>query len=43
MEWILFLVSLAVYLNLCRKKNPWGLIVLYWAVVCAKNLVEGIA
>lgn len=42
MELILFLISYAVFLSLCRKKNPWGLIVLYWAAVCAKNFMEGI-
>lgn len=35
---ILLLVSLIVCLTIARKRNAWGWIVLYWAVLCVKNL-----
>ena len=37
---LLFLISMIVYFRLGRKKDAWGWIVLYWAVLCAKNFLE---
>ena len=32
--------ALVVCIRLARKKTAWGLIVLYWAILTAKNLVD---
>ena len=40
---LLFIISLIVYFRLGRKKDAWGWIVLYWAVLCAKNFLEVIS
>lgn len=37
---LLFLISMIVYFRLGRKKDAWGWIILYWAVLCAKNFLE---
>lgn len=37
---LLFLIPLIVYFRLGRKKDAWGWIILYWAVLCAKNFLE---
>lgn len=37
---LLFVISLIVYVRLGRKKDAWGWIILYWAVLCAKNFLE---
>lgn len=39
---MLLIISLVVYFRLGRKKDAWGWIVLYWAVLCAKNFLEAI-
>lgn len=40
---LLFVISLIVYFRLGRKKDAWGWIILYWAVLCAKNFLEVIS
>lgn len=37
---LLLVISTIVYFRLGRKKDAWGWIVLYWAVLCAKNFLE---
>lgn len=36
-EVALWVISFIVYVLLLRKKNAWGWIVLYWAVLTIKN------
>lgn len=36
-EFALWIISLIVYVLMLNKKNAWGLIVLYWAVLTIKN------
>lgn len=37
---LLFVISFVVFLRLSGKKDAWGWIVLYWAVLCTKNFME---
>lgn len=39
-ELALWIVAFIVYLRLVLKKDAWGWIVLYWAVLCVKNAGE---
>lgn len=39
-EVALLLISALVTALLYRKRNAWGWIILYWAVLCMKNLWE---
>ena len=39
-EFALWVISFIVYALLLKKKNAWGLIVLYWAVLSMKNLMD---
>ena len=36
-ELALWVISFVVYILLLKKKNAWGWIVLYWAVLSLKN------
>ena len=37
-EWVLWIISFFVYLRLVFKQDAWALIVVYWGVLCLKNL-----
>ena len=37
---LLMAISFSVCIGLCRKKNMWGWIVLYWAVLTIKNAMQ---
>ena len=39
-EFALWIISLIVYCLLMNKKNAWGWIVLYWAVLFIKNAFD---
>ena len=39
-EFALWIISLIVCCLLMNKKNAWGLIVLYWAVLSLKNVMD---
>lgn len=36
----LLAIAAVVCIGLLRKRNMWGWIVLYWAVLCTKNLLD---
>ncbi len=37
LEFLLMVVAYIVFLLVFLKRNAWGWIVLYWALVCVKN------
>lgn len=37
LEFLLMVVAYIVFMLLAYKRNAWGWIVLYWALVCVKN------
>ena len=39
----LLIISAVVLVRLIRKRNAWGWIVAYWAVLVMRNLLEVIA
>jgi len=38
----LLIIAAIVYCGLCKKRNMWAWIVLYWATLCVKNLVDAV-
>ena len=38
-EWLLLIVAALVTATLAKKANPWPMILAYWAIVTARNII----